>query len=63
MRPFTRIAALVMLVVAAAHIYRIFAGLNVEIGAWPVPMWVSWIAAGGAAILGGMLFVESGRRG
>ncbi len=59
---FTRIAAVVLLIVAAAHVYRIFSGLSVVIGGCSIPMWVSWAGAAGATVLGVMLFVESRRK-
>jgi hypothetical protein len=61
MKPFTTIAALVFVVVAAAHAYRIYAGLSVVVGGHDIPMWGSWVGAGVAALLGIMLLAESRR--
>ena len=61
MKPFTLIAAVVFLAVAAAHAYRIYAGLAVTIGPHAIPMSASWAGAVIAALLGIMLLVESRR--
>jgi hypothetical protein len=60
-KPFTTIGAIVFLIVAAAHAYRIYAGLAVVVGAHDIPMMVSWIAGSVAALLGIMMLVESRR--
>jgi hypothetical protein len=60
-KPFTHIAALLLLVVAAAHAYRLYAGLAVVVGAHDIPQWVSWPGAIVAGLLGLMLFVEARR--
>ena len=51
-KPFTIIGAIVLLVVAAAHAYRLYAGLPVVVGGHDIPMDASWIAAAVAALLG-----------
>jgi hypothetical protein len=61
-RPFTQLAGVLLLIVAVAHAYRIYAGLAVTIGAHSVPMWASWLGAAVAALLALMIFAES-RRG
>jgi hypothetical protein len=58
MKPFTIISALLLLVIAAAHAYRAYAGLPVIVNDMQIPILASWICAGVAAILGIMLFVE-----
>lgn len=60
-KPFTLIAAIVFLIVAAAHAYRIYTGFPVVVGAHDIPMMASWIGGGIAALLGVMLLVESRR--
>jgi hypothetical protein len=60
-KPFTAIAAVVFLAVAAAHAYRIYANLGVTLGHHDVPMSVSWAGGVIAALLAVMLLVE--RRG
>ena len=60
-KPFTIIGAIVFLLVAAAHAYRIYAGLAVTVGPHDIPMVASWIGAAVAALLGIMLLVESRR--
>lgn len=56
---FTFIGALVFLVVSGAHLYRLYAGLDVTIGGYDIPMWVSYVGASVAALLGVMLLAES----
>lgn len=56
---FTFIGALVFLVVAGAHLYRLYAGLDVVIGGYGIPMWVSYVGAGVTGFLGVMLLAES----
>ncbi|OGZ03724.1 MAG: hypothetical protein A2648_02095 [Candidatus Lloydbacteria bacterium RIFCSPHIGHO2_01_FULL_41_20] len=36
--------AVVFVVVAALHFLRIISDWSVRIGAWDIPMWVSWLA-------------------
>jgi hypothetical protein len=60
-KPFTIIAALFLLVVAAAHAYRAYAGLDLVVAGHAIPIVVSWVAAAVTAILGLMLFVERGK--
>ena len=56
MKPFTVIGAILLLLVAAVHIYRIYAGFNVGIGDQSVPMMVTYVAAAVFGIVGlGML--------
>jgi hypothetical protein len=57
-RPFTIIGAFIFLAVAAAHIFRIAAGLSVIIGSHSIPLVASWIAAIVAAFIGIMTIIE-----
>jgi len=61
MKPFTTLAAVVLLVVAAAHVYRLAVSLNVSIDGHILPMWISWVGAAFAALLAIMLIVEARR--
>lgn len=61
MKPFTMIAALLLLAVAAAHAYRLYIGMPVDVNGETLPMWVSWVALVVPAFLGIMIFVESRR--
>ena len=58
-KPFTMVAALLLLVVAAGHAYRLIAGIPVIAGGYDVPLWISWPGAIVAALLSVMVFVES----
>jgi hypothetical protein len=60
-KPFTTIGAIVFLIVAAVHAYRIYADVPVTFGVHDIPMMASWIAAAVSALLGIMLLVESRR--
>lgn len=61
-KPFTFIAALVLLAAGAAHAYRLYSGaITVTIAGQALPMWVSWPAAIIALILGLMVMVEARR--
>jgi hypothetical protein len=42
MKPFTLLAALIFLVVAAAHAYRLYMGWAVVAGPYSIPNWVSY---------------------
>ncbi len=57
-RPFTIVGAIVLLAVAAAHVFRIGAGVAVMIGSYNVPMVASWVAAAIAAFVGMMTIIE-----
>ena len=58
-QPFTMIAALLLLVVAAGHAYRLFAVVPVVVGGSDVPLWVSWPGAIVPALLSLMVFTEA----
>jgi hypothetical protein len=61
MKPFTMLAALLFLVVAAVHAYRIYAGWAIVAGPYDIPMWVSYGGVVVPLILSFMLFREAGR--
>ena len=52
-RPFTLIAAILLLLVAAAHACRLFTHFQVNIGSYNVPQWFSIV---GLVIAGGLSF-------
>jgi hypothetical protein len=60
-KPFTIIAAILLLAVAICHAYRAYAGLALVIGTYSVPIMASWIVAAVCAFLALMLFVERGK--
>ena len=43
-KTFTKIATVILGIVALLQLLRIFLGWSVVIGGWMVPMWFSWIA-------------------
>jgi len=59
-KPFTVIAGLLLLVVAAAQATRAYLGFDIVVDGFQVPIVASWAAAGIAGILGLMLFREAG---
>ena len=61
MKPFTVIAALLLLAIAVCHAYRAYAGFVFIFGTFHVPVMASWVAAAVTAFLALMLFVERGK--
>jgi hypothetical protein len=61
MKPFTTIAGLLLLAVAAAHAYRLYTHAMISVAGHDVPLWVSWPGAIVGGLLGLMLFVEARR--
>ena len=61
MKPFTMLAALVFLVVAAVHAYRVYAAWTIVVGPYDIPMWVSYGGVILPLILSFLLFREAGR--
>ena len=61
MKPFTIIAALLFLLVAAAHAYRLYMGWPITIHGQTFPVWGSYLGIAVAAFLAIMLFVEARR--
>jgi hypothetical protein len=61
MKPFATIAALVFLLVAAAHAYRIYMGWAIVAGPYDVPMWISYLGVAGPLVLAVLLFGEARR--
>ena len=61
MKPFTTIAAILFLLVAVAHAYRLYAGWAVDINGQTFPMWASYLAIAIPLILAIMLFREARR--
>lgn len=59
MKPFTTIAALLFLLVAAAHAYRLYMGWSIVAGPYDVPMWVSYGGVIVPLILAFMLLREA----
>ena len=59
MKPFTTIAALLFLLVAAAHAYRLYMGWVVVAGPYNLPVWVSYGGVIVPLILAFMLLREA----
>jgi hypothetical protein len=52
-RPFTTIAALIFLVMALLHVYRLATHFQVILGSHTIPMWVSYVAI---VVTGGLAY-------
>ena len=61
MKPFTRLAVLLLSLIALVHLYRLVRPFDVVVGATPVPQWASLVGFVIAAGLGLMVWRESGR--
>lgn len=60
-KPFTLIAAILFLIVAAAHAYRLATGFPVVIGNQPLPISASWLGLAIGLLLALMLTREARR--
>ena len=60
-KPFTVIAALLLLIVAGMHAFRLATAMTVAVQGSAVPMIASWIGVAVAGLLGVMLLVEARR--
>jgi protein-S-isoprenylcysteine O-methyltransferase Ste14 len=61
MKPFTTIAAIMLGIVALAHLYRVFQPFEVTVSGNAIPQWVSIAGFLVAGVLSAMLWRE-GRR-
>jgi hypothetical protein len=59
MRPFTTLAAVIFLLVAAGHLVRLILGWAAVLNGIPIPLWVSGVGAVVPALLAVMLFREA----
>ena len=58
-RPFTFVAAIIFLLMAGGHLYRLAVGFDVTVGGTALPLTISWVALAVTALLAVMLFKES----
>jgi len=54
MKPFTRLAVIILALIALVHLYRLFAGWEVIVAGFPIPVWWSLF---GLVIPGGLAFM------
>lgn len=54
MKPFTTIAIGIFLLISLLHVVRLMTGLELVVGGWMVPLWVS---VPGAVLTGGLAFM------
>lgn len=53
-KPFTTLAVALFALIAVAHLFRLFAGWEVIVAGFVIPVWFSWlglIIAGGLAVM------------
>ena len=55
-RSYLLIAGIVFSVVAAAHLLRVFLGIDLVIGTWAAPLWLSWFGLAVTTYLAYMSF-------
>jgi hypothetical protein len=51
MRAYLVLSGLLFGAVALAHVLRLVYGWAAQVNAWPVPLWVSWVALVAAGVL------------
>ena len=56
-KPYCVISGIIFLLVALAHLLRLYNGWDVNIGAEIIPMWVSWLGFIVPALLGIWAFI------
>ena len=59
MKAGSKLAILLLTLVAIAHFVRLLGGIEVTIGEWSVPQWVSGVGVIVPLVIGGMLWTES----
>lgn len=60
-KPFTHLAAIVLLIVGLAHGYRLATGGSIMLGNQAVPLWLSWFGLVLPLLLSWMLIREARR--
>ena len=55
----SKLAILLFILVAIAHLVRLFGGIEVTVGEWSVPQWVSVAGAIVPLAIAGLLWTES----
>ena len=60
-RPFTLIAAIIFLLMAAAHAYRLATDFQIVLGSHTIAYELSWVALAFTLLMAVMLFRESRR--
>ncbi len=61
MKFFTTIAAILFLIGAAVHGYRLYHGFDIVVNGNAIPIWASWIGVAIGAVLGIGLLSEARR--
>ena len=54
MKPFTTIAIFIFSLICVVHVVRLVVGLDITVGGWAIPLWVS---VPGAIVTGGLAFM------
>jgi len=58
MKPFTSLAALILVLFGLVHLMRLIAGWPITVNGMAVPMWVSVVALISAWVLAGLVWRE-----
>jgi len=59
MKTGSKLAVLLLILVAIAHLVRLLGGIEVTVGEWSVPQWVSVVGVIVPGAIAGMLWNES----
>ena len=59
MKAGSKLAILLFTVVAIAHLVRLLGGIEVTVGEWSVPQWLSIVGVIVPLVIAGMLWTES----
>ena len=62
-RTYLLLAGSIFLIVASAHLWRIFAGADLVIADWEVPLWLSWFGVAAATYLAYSSFIFVAKMG
>ena len=59
MKTGSKLAILLLTLVAIVHLVRLFGGIEVTVGEWSVPQWVSVVGVIVPLVISGLLWSES----
>jgi len=59
MKTGSKLAILLLTIVAIAHLLRLISGTDMTVGEWNVPQWVSVLGVIGPGVIAGLLWKES----
>lgn len=56
------LAGIVFAIIAIVHLYRIFQMIDITVGSYMIPMWVSWVAVILGFVLCILMFVARAKK-